>query len=1485
MDEPPVITGVVTIDEYDENGTGDVATYTATDPEGDTSITWSLSGTDRGDFEITGGVLTFKNPPDHERPADSGGNNRYEVTIQASDSNNKRGQLRVDVIVTPVNEPPIFTGPDSVEYFPENSPTSRQVGRYTATDPEGANVTLDLYGADSDQFTLASNGVVTFNKSPDFEEKQGYVLPIVPSDGRSLGPKIIFVDIRNVEEPGVVTLSSVQPQKGTVLTASLEDDDEPTGTTWQWYRTSSRSGTGTAITAATSRSYTPDTDDVGRYLRVVASYDDGFDDGNTAVAFSAHRVQEAPTAPESPEFPTAGDYERSIRENLSSGRNLGAPVRATDPNNERLTYTIPASDEFEIVAATGQLRTKVGLDHEDQDEHTITVSATDPGGLTDTVTVTITVEDVDETPVISGPSSVNIRENSSGVMAIYSSTDPDEEGIDLVLTGADAEDFTFNSGDLTLDEILNFEDPSDSNRDNRYQVTIEAREQGDGTSVGRLNVTIHIINFDEPGMIETNVDELRIRQTLRLDVVDADGVERVSEWKWERGIPNSPCGTVDTPTVTTWETITGARSSSYTPTVDDQGHCIRVTAFYNDRAGTGHTEQFLTPNSVEIGPFFTQDLPTFNVQENTTEDRNIGRVQASHSNRGESLTYRLEDVDAAYFTIDDDGQLKTSATPLDYETQPGSQAEFQVVATDSNSETATITVTIDVSDECTSSVEPPCAPARPRVSSASDTSLQVSWSQPSSITDITGYDLQYRESDSGDSWTPETVSGPDRSHTIENLTKGTTYEVQVRARNADGPGAWSVSATGTPGGVPPPPPPPPRRGSGGGGGGGGGGSSNRAPSVDGPKSLQYPEHSTEPVATYEAEDPEGTAIRWEIEDTDEEHFRISEDGVLSFRKPPDYENPVDFRLNNTYEIRLLAFDSGIPSRSGRLQVRIEIKRVNELDPVSGEAQLSVAENQTDVLAQYEAEDPEGDTIHWSLSGPDAALFQIDEAGTLSLNTALDYEAPANESATNDYDLSVVATDDNRRPVSQQLEVTVMVTDVNELDPVSGEVEISVEENHSGILTQYQARDPEGDAVQWSLSGPDGDLFQIDETGNLSLSDALDFEAPASAAGTNEYDLTISASDDGKPTVSRQLQVRIEIGQVNELDSVTGEVRLSVAENQTDVLAQYQVQDPEGDSVQWSLSGPDGDLFQIDEAGTLSLNDVLDFEVPASADGTNDYDLTVVATDDGEPPVSRQLEVVVVVTNVNEDPVGTTISPAELTAGNPITTLDLREFFADPDGDTLTFTLADDIESHAASAVVEDGSLTITPLEAGTASFAVTAADPSGLSVAITIVVNVIVPPPPEQTPMPTPAPTTEPTPEPTSRPTPTPSPTPTATPAPTPRPEPTARPVPAPTPVPTPAPTPVPTAMPTPTATPTTTATPSPTPSPTPTVTLTPKSASTFTPVPTTTPNSSTGLKSEIPIASEKTGIAVWLIFLIIVLSSLAIVGAAAYAYRKLRHP
>ena len=147
--------------------------------------------------------------------------------------------------------------------------------------------------------------------------------------------------------------------------------------------------------------------------------------------------------------------------------------------------------------------------------------------------------------MVSGPASLEFEEGTStgATLATYSSTDPDLEGVSLELSGSDSGDFTLSSGGvLTFSIVPNFEEPADSNRDNRYQITLESKEQGDGTSVGRLNVAIRVTNVDEPGMVVTNVEEPRVGQALRLDVQDEDGGESVREWKWRRANPTAPGG-------------------------------------------------------------------------------------------------------------------------------------------------------------------------------------------------------------------------------------------------------------------------------------------------------------------------------------------------------------------------------------------------------------------------------------------------------------------------------------------------------------------------------------------------------------------------------------------------------------------------------------------------------------------------------------------------------------------------------------------------------------------------------------------------------------------------------------------------------------------------------------------------------------------------------------------------------------------------------
>ena len=90
---------------------------------------------------------------------------------------------------------------------------------------------------------------------------------------------------------------------------------------------------------------------------------------------------------------------RLVKENTPAGVNIGAPVSATDADEDTLTYRLGGTDavSFSIVSTTGQLKTRAPLDFETKNAYTVTVTVSD-GGRTDTITVAITIIDVDERP-------------------------------------------------------------------------------------------------------------------------------------------------------------------------------------------------------------------------------------------------------------------------------------------------------------------------------------------------------------------------------------------------------------------------------------------------------------------------------------------------------------------------------------------------------------------------------------------------------------------------------------------------------------------------------------------------------------------------------------------------------------------------------------------------------------------------------------------------------------------------------------------------------------------------------------------------------------------------------------------------------------------------------------------------------------------------------------------------------------------------------
>ena len=99
-----------------------------------------------------------------------------------------------------------------------------------------------------------------------------------------------------------------------------------------------------------------------------------------------------------PVFSEGASATRSVAENSAAGTAVGRRVTATDPDGNRVTYSLVGGDTelFNIDSATGQISVAQGtsLDFEAKNSYTVSVRARDPSGSRDTISVTITVTDV-----------------------------------------------------------------------------------------------------------------------------------------------------------------------------------------------------------------------------------------------------------------------------------------------------------------------------------------------------------------------------------------------------------------------------------------------------------------------------------------------------------------------------------------------------------------------------------------------------------------------------------------------------------------------------------------------------------------------------------------------------------------------------------------------------------------------------------------------------------------------------------------------------------------------------------------------------------------------------------------------------------------------------------------------------------------------------------------------------------------------------------
>ncbi len=506
---------------------------------------------------------------------------------------------------TAANTAPVIGTADAAVDYAENTPVATAVATYTATDAEGDTVTWTLGGTDAGDFSIDTNGALTFNTVRDFETPASgatsniYSVTITatddgdPSESDTLD---VTVTVTNVDdEAGVVAIAitrdgttvSGAPRVGDTLTASVTDADSGsaavTGTTWQWQSKSSSAGTYTDISGAIAAAYSPVAGDVGSTLQAVATYNDST--GST-IATSDPTATVTAAPPGAPTGLTARPGDATVTLAWTApGATGGADITGYE-------YRVKAgTGEYGawIVATTSPV-TVAGLTNDTAYFFEVrTVNSVGESEASGEATATPTAANT--APVIgTADAAVDYAENTPVATAVATYTAPDAEGdtVTWTLGGTDAADFSIDTnGALTFKTVRDFETPASVATSNIYSVTITATDDGDPNESDTLDVTVTVTNVDdEDGVVAIAITRdgttvsgaPRVGDTLTASVTDADSGSAAvtgTTWQWQSSSAGS---TTD---------ISGATDAAYSPVAGDVDSTLQAVATYNDSTGSG----------------------------------------------------------------------------------------------------------------------------------------------------------------------------------------------------------------------------------------------------------------------------------------------------------------------------------------------------------------------------------------------------------------------------------------------------------------------------------------------------------------------------------------------------------------------------------------------------------------------------------------------------------------------------------------------------------------------------------------------------------------------------------------------------------------------------------------------------------------------------------------------------------------------------------
>ncbi|AWP11828.1 putative protocadherin-19 [Scophthalmus maximus] len=366
------------------------------------------------------------------------------------------------------------------------------------------------------------------------------------------------------------------------------------------------------------------------------------------------------------------------------------------------------------------------------------------------------------------------------------------------------------------------------------------------------------------------------------------------------------------------------------------------------------------------------------------------------------------------------------------------------------------------------------------------------------------------------------------------------------------------------------------------------------------------------------------------------------------------QKSLDRETQSHYAYEISAEDGGDPPKIGAVQLNIKVIDSNDNNPVFDEPvyTVSVMENSPintlviDLNATDPDEGPNGEVVYSFnsyVTEKTRDAFKIDpRTGIITVNGVLDYEA------IQIYEIDVQAKDLGPNSIPAHCKVTVNVMDTNDNPPVisllslnTEMVEVSENAQRGYVIALVRVSDKDSEAngkVQCRLQGNVPFRLQEYESFSTILVDGrLDREQK------DTYNLTIQAEDSGTPPLraTKSLVVKVTDENDNPPHFLKPHYQEMVMENNLpgSCLLAVSAEDPDlGMNGTVSYSIVPGEIKHMDVNTYVSINPSGRIYSMRSFDHeyTRTFDFKVLARDNGNPSLSSNATVRIVVLDVNDN---------------------------------------------------------------------------------------------------------------------------------------------------------------------------------------------------------------------------------------------------------